>query len=141
MKHKPGWDINKTPCEEVLLEGKDFLNGNDPYTEPKGNPIKARHWFAMVPQDLLHDGSISMGAKALYGVYHCYAAQKHAPKTFVARERVAAHLGISVQYVSKLKQELVKTGWIEKQHRGQGKSDLITLNEHPFQGEDGPACA
>ena len=134
MKHISGWNKNKTPREEVLLD-KDFSNGNDPYEEPKGNIIRVRHWFAMTPQELLFDGSISGQAKALYGIYHCYATQKHSPEIRVDRDKVKNHLGVSVQQVSRLKRMLTKTGWIEVKHRGQGKSDTITLNQCPFEKE------
>lgn len=139
MKHRSGWNKDKTPRAEVLLEGnKDFSNGNDPYEEPKGNIIRVRHWFAMVPQELLFDGSISGQAKALYGIYHCYATQKHSPETRVDRDKVKSHLGVSAKQVTRLKQVLIKTGWIEVRHRGQGKSDIITLNEFPLQKNDFP---
>ena len=139
MKHRSGWNKDKTPREEVLLEGnKDFSNGNDPYSEPKGNLVHVRHWFAMVPQDLLFNGSISMGAKALYGIYHCYATDKYHPRITVTREMVKEHLGVSTKHVSTLKNELDGKGWIEVKHRGQGKSDAITLNEYPFQKDDPP---
>ncbi len=139
MKYRLGFNKDKTPREEVFLEGdKDFLDGNDPFAEPRGNPVHVRHYFAMVPQDLLFDGGLSMGAKALYGIYHCYAVHKHNPQTYVTRERVGRHLGVSTKHVSTLKRELAEAGWIEIKRRGQGKADLITLNEYPFQGKNKP---
>ena len=132
MKHRPGFDLRKTPREEVLLD-----TGEKP-EEPKGSPIALRHWFAMTPQELLFDGNISMGAKALYGVYHCYATNKYHPRITITREMAAKHLGASIRRVSTLKNELDGKGWIEVKHRGQGKSDAITLNEYPFQTDDRP---
>lgn len=132
MKHRSGWNKDKTPREEIFLD-----TGEKP-EEPKGSPITLRHWYAKTPQELLFDGSISMGAKALYGIYHCYATDKYHPRITVTREMVKEHLGVSTKHISTLKNELDDKGWIEVKHRGQGKSDAITLNEYPFQKDDPP---
>lgn len=81
---------------------------------------------AEVPVDLVRDGNISVGAKALYILYYTFIYDK---ETFVGRAKLAEHLGVSLRSVSNYTKELEQTGWISVK-RGQKK---LRVNGNPIE--------
>jgi hypothetical protein len=85
----------------------------------------ARGGFTQVPNFILKDGDLSLGAKVTYSMFLHYAW--HNESCFPGQERLAADMGMSQSRVSEFIKELERAGLIEITRRGQGKTNLYKI--------------
>jgi len=86
----------------------------------------ARDGFTQVPNFILKDGSLSVGAKITYAMFLSYAW--HNDSCFPGQERLAADMGLTRVRVTQLIGELEAAGLVTIQRRGQGKTNLYTIH-------------
>lgn len=84
-----------------------------------------RHGFTQIPNVVLRNRVISVGAKLAYSVLLSYAWQDKS--CFPGHDRMATDMGCSVRSVVNYLHELEEDGIIEIQRRGQGKTNIYTL--------------
>jgi len=89
------------------------------------NPV-ARDGFTQVPNFILKDSGISVGAKVVYSMFLSYAW--HNDSCFPGQERLAEDMGLTRARVTQLIAELDRAGLISIQRRGQGKTNLYTVH-------------
>ena len=82
--------------------------------------------FTQVPNFLLRDSRLSIGAKITYAMFLSYAW--HNDRCFPGQERLAADMGMSVPSVSNFIAELGAHGFITIKRRGQGRTNLYTVH-------------
>jgi len=82
--------------------------------------------FTQVPNFILRDSQLSIGAKLTYAMFLSYAW--HNDRCFPGQERLAADMGMSRTSVTAFIGELEERGYITIQRRGQGKTNLYTVN-------------
>ena len=108
----------------AILERNIELATNDPVT---------RGGFTQVPNFILKDGELSLGAKVTYSMFLHYAW--HNDSCFPGQERLAADMGITQGRVSQFIKELQQAGLIEITRRGLGKTNLYRIK---FVVQKGP---
>ena len=84
-----------------------------------------RQGFTQIPNYVLRDKRLSFGARLTYTMLLSYAWQEGS--CFPGQERIAQHLGISRQSVSKFLQELRSNGLIDWERRGLGKTNVYYI--------------
>src|SRR3990170_6010290 len=89
------------------------------------DPI-ALHGFTQLPNFVLRDPSFSIGAKTMYALFLSYAW--HNNFCFPGQDRLAKDIGMSIGSVNAFIKELEGCGLIEITRRGQGKTNLYTIN-------------
>src|SRR5882762_7731284 len=89
------------------------------------NPV-VRGGFTQVPNFILKDGTLSLGAKVAYAMFLSYAW--HNDSCFPGQERLAEDMGMSRSRVTEFVGELEKAGLVAIQRRGQGKTNLYTIH-------------
>ena len=89
------------------------------------NPV-ARDGFTQVPNFILRDSAISVGAKVVYSMFLSYAW--HNDSCFPGQERLAEDMGLTRARVTQLIAELDRAGLISIQRRGQGKTNLYSVH-------------
>ena len=89
------------------------------------DPI-ARYGFTQLPNFILRNPDISIGAKTVYSLFISYAW--HNNLCFPGQERLAEHMGVNVSTVSRATAELEDCSLIEIERRGQGKTNFYTIN-------------
>ena len=89
------------------------------------DPI-ALHGFTQLPNFILRNPDISIGAKTTYSLFLSYAW--HNNLCFPGQERLAEHMGAHVSTVSRAITELEDCALIEIERRGQGKTNFYTIN-------------
>jgi hypothetical protein len=89
------------------------------------DPI-ARGGFTQVPNFILKDPNLSLGAKVVYAMFLSYAW--HNDSCFPGQERLAADIGMSRSRVTEFISELNRAGLITIQRRGQGKTNIYVVN-------------
>lgn len=99
------------------IERNIELNTNDPVL---------RGGFTQVPNFVLKDPELSMGAKVTYSMFLSYAWNND--YVFPGQDRLAEHLGVTQARVSQFTKELSEKGLLEVTRRGLGKSNLYKLN-------------
>ena len=82
--------------------------------------------FTQVPNFLLRDSGLSIGAKLTYAMFLSYAW--HNNRCFPGQERLSVDMGMSVPSVSNFIAELNEHGLIAIKRRGQGKTNLYTVH-------------
>jgi len=102
---------------QALRERNIELATNDPV---------ARGGFTQVPNFILRDPNISLGAKVAYSMFLHFAWNNDS--CFPGQERLAGHMGMSVSRVNEFIKELEAGGLIEITRRGQGKTNLYKVN-------------
>jgi hypothetical protein len=102
---------------DVLRERNIQLATNDPV---------ARGGFTQVPNFILRDPNISLGAKVAYSMFLHFAWNNDS--CFPGQERLAGHMGMSVSRVNEYIKELEAGGLVEITRRGQGKTNLYKVN-------------
>jgi hypothetical protein len=102
---------------DILRERNIELATNDPV---------ARGGFTQVPNFILRDPSISLGAKVAYSMFLHFAWNNDS--CFPGQDRLAGHMGMSVSRVNEYIKELEAAGLIEITRRGQGKTNLYKVN-------------
>jgi hypothetical protein len=89
------------------------------------DPI-ALHGFTQVPNFILRNPNLSIGAKTTYSLFLSYAW--HNNLCFPGQATLAQAIGMSVASVDAFIKELEAAGLIEITRRGQGKTNLYTIN-------------
>ena len=89
------------------------------------DPI-AQHGFTQLPDFILRDPKISIGAKTAYALLLSYAW--HNDLCFPGQERLATDMGMGVSSVNRFIKELEECSLIEITRRGQGKTNFYTIN-------------
>ena len=89
------------------------------------DPI-ALYGFTQLPNFILRDPSLSIGAKTTYALFLSYAW--HNNLCFPGQSRLARDIGMSVGSINAFIKELQTSGLIEITRRGQGKTNLYTIN-------------
>lgn len=84
-----------------------------------------RQGFTQVPNVILRNRTLSMGAKLAYAVLLSYAWQDKS--CFPGQVRMAVDLGVIEKSVRTYLQELETAGVILVKRRGQGKTNVYTL--------------
>lgn len=99
------------------LEQNIKLNSADPI---------ALHGFTQLPNFILRNPDLSIGAKTTYALFLSYAWNNSL--CFPGQERLAKDIGMSIGSVNTFVKELEACGLIEITRRGQGKTNLYTIN-------------
>lgn len=89
------------------------------------DPISA-HGFTQMPNVILREKKLSIGAKAVYACLLSYAWQD--PTCFPGQGRMADDLGVSKRSVITFLKELERAGYLEKERRGLGKTNVYVLH-------------
>jgi hypothetical protein len=86
----------------------------------------ARGGFTQVPNFILRDSSLSLGAKVAFSMFLHFAWNNES--CFPGQDTLAEHMGMSVSRVNEYIKELEAAGLIEITRRGQGKTNLYKVN-------------
>jgi hypothetical protein len=89
------------------------------------NPV-LRGGFTQVPNFILRNPEISVGAKVAYAMFLSYAW--HNDSCFPGQDRLADDMGLTRVRVTQLIAELDHAGLVTIQRRGQGKTNLYTIH-------------
>ncbi len=89
------------------------------------NPILQKG-FTQIPNFVLEDPNLSLGAKTAYALFLKYAWYND--YVFPGQERLAKDAGISKSRFSEYTRELREKGLIEVKRRGLGKTNLYKIN-------------
>jgi len=89
------------------------------------NPV-VRGGFTQVPNFILKDPQLSVGAKVAYAMFLSYAW--HNDSCFPGQDRLADDMGMSRVRVTQLIAELDRVGLVTIRRRGQGKTNLYTIH-------------
>lgn len=91
-------------------------------------------YFAQIPDRLIRDPSIPVGARLLYGIYHSHCdkkdLRKEIPETNPYQIVIALELGCSITTIWRYDGILELEGWIKVENRG-WQANLITLYSKP----------
>src|SRR3954469_18765484 len=102
------------------------------------NPV-LREGFTQVPNFILRDAGLSVGAKVTYAMFLSYAW--HNDSCFPGQDRLADDMGMSRSRVTEFVGELQQAGLVTIARRGQGKTNIYTIH---FQvkppGDKAPRC-
>ena len=101
----------------AAIEQNIKLNSADPV---------ALHGFTQLPNFILKNPEISIGAKTTYALFLSYAWHNHF--CFPGQARLAKDIGMSIGSVNAFIKELEACGLIEITRRGQGKTNNYTIN-------------
>jgi len=115
------------PIGEIMRERNIKLDTLDPVT---------RHGFTQVPNFILKDPDLSVGAKLTYAMFLSYAW--HNDSCFPGQDRLAEDMGISRPRVTHFISELQRAGLVTVQRRGLGKTNLYMIH---FQVKRPTTCA
>lgn len=99
------------------IERNMKINSSDPI---------ARFGFTQVPNFILRDPDVSIGAKTVYALLLSYAW--HNDLCFPGQDRLAQEIGMGVASVNRFIKELEACELIEIERRGQGRTNLYTIN-------------
>src|SRR3990172_9371202 len=89
------------------------------------DPI-ARYGFTQLPNFILRNPDISIGAKTTYSLFLSYAW--HNDLCFPGQEKLAQAMGMSIGSVNAFVKELESVALIDIERRGQGKTNIYTIN-------------
>jgi DNA-binding transcriptional MocR family regulator len=81
--------------------------------------------FTQLPNYVLKDTSLSMGARLSYAILLSYAWQEKS--CFPGQKRMADELGVSVRTVREYLRELKSTGYIDWLQRGLNKTNVYYI--------------
>lgn len=88
------------------------------------DPI-ARSGFTQVPNFILTDPTLSLGAKITYAMFLHYAW--HKDSCFPGQDRLAVDMGMSRPRVTEFIKELERASLVAITRRGQGKTNLYKI--------------
>ena len=88
------------------------------------DPI-TRGGFTQVPNFILTDDTLSLGAKVAYAMFLHYAW--HKDSCFPGQDRLGEAMGMSKSRVNEFIKELERAGLIEIRRRGQGKTNIYRI--------------
>lgn len=100
-----------------VLDQNIVLHGADALT---------RGGYTRVPNHVLTSSAVNPGAKLVYAMLLRYAWQNDL--CFPGQERLAKDMGASERSIRTYLRELERQSFIEVKRRGQGRSNLYTLN-------------
>ena len=89
------------------------------------NPV-LRGGFTQVPNFILKDPNLSVGAKVAYAMFLSYAW--HNDSCFPGQDRLAEDMGMSRSRVTEFVGELQRAKLVTIERRGQGKTNLYTVH-------------
>lgn len=89
------------------------------------NPV-LQGGFTQVPNFILRNGELSVGAKVTYAMFLSYAWNNDS--CFPGQDRLADDMGMSRSRVTEFVGELERMGLISIQRRGQGKTNIYTVH-------------
>jgi hypothetical protein len=89
------------------------------------NPV-LQGGFTQIPNFILKDPNISVGAKVAYAMFLSYAW--HNDSCFPGQDRLAEDMGLTRVRVTQLISELEAAGLVTIQRRGQGKTNIYTIH-------------
>ena len=89
------------------------------------DPI-ARYGFTQLPNFILRNPDISIGAKTTYALFLSYAW--HNNLCFPGQDTLAKAMGMSIGSINAFVKDLESVGLIEIERRGQGKTNVYTIN-------------
>ena len=112
-----GGQLNSITDHLNRIEKNIELNTKDPIL---------RGGFTQVPNFILEDPDIGIGAKVTYAMFLKYAWDND--MVFPGQDRLAGHIGMSVSRVNDFIKELAELELLEITRRGQGKTNLYKLN-------------
>lgn len=99
------------------IEQNIIINSADPI---------ARHGFTQLPNFILRNPDLSIGAKTTYALFISYGW--HNNRCFPGQDRLAKDIGMSIGSVNTFVKELEACGLIDIMRRGQGKTNVYTIN-------------
>jgi len=82
--------------------------------------------FTQVPNFILKDPALSVGAKVAYAMFLSYAWNNDS--CFPGQDKLAADMGMSRPRVTQLISELQDAGLVSIQRRGLGKTNIYTIH-------------
>ncbi len=85
-----------------------------------------RHGFTQVPNFILTNNKLSVGAKLAYAMLLKYAWSDEA--CFPGQEKLAGDMGAGARSVRRYIDELERSGLLEVKQRGLGKTNLYRLH-------------
>ena len=85
----------------------------------------ARGGFTQVPNFILKNPDLSVGAKVVYAMFLSYAW--HNDSCFPGQQRMAEDMGMSVSRVNEFIKTLEAAGFVEIVRRGQGKTNIYKI--------------
>lgn len=88
------------------------------------DPI-ARHGFTQVPNFILTNPTLGVGAKMTYAMFLHYAW--HKDSCFPGQDRLAVDMGMSKSRVNEFIKELETAGFVEIIRRGQGRTNVYKI--------------
>lgn len=89
------------------------------------NPV-LQGGFTQVPNFILKDAKLSLGAKVTYAMFLSYAW--HNDSCFPGQDRLAEDMGMSRSRVTEFVGELEQSDLISIQRRGQGRTNIYTIH-------------
>jgi biotin operon repressor len=102
---------------EVIKERNLVLATEDPVV---------RGGFTQVPNFILRDSRLSVGAKVAYAMFLSYAWNNE--YCFPGQDRLAEDMGMTRVRVTQLIGELQQAGLVAIERRGQGKTNVYTIH-------------
>lgn len=102
---------------DILRERNMKLNTIDPV---------ASLGFTQIPNFILRNPTITIGAKTVYSLLLSYAW--HNDLCFPGQDRLAKDMGMGIASVNRFIKELEGCALIEITRRGQGKTNFYTIN-------------
>ena len=105
------------PIRDILREKNIVIKGGD---------ALSTSGFTQVPNAVLKSAALSPGAKLAYAMILSYAW--HEASCFPGQTRLAADIGVSDRSVRTYLKELETKGLLSIKQRGQGKTNLYTLD-------------
>ena len=102
---------------DILRERNMRLNTTDPV---------ASLGFTQIPNFILRNPNITIGAKTVYSLLLSYAW--HNDLCFPGQDRLAKDMGMGIASVNRFIKELEGCALIEITRRGQGKTNFYTIN-------------
>lgn len=117
LSERRDWHEGKLTPISTIIERNIELATKDPVV---------RGGFTQVPNFILENSSLSLGAKVTYSLFLNFAWNKDS--VFPGQDRLAQHMGMSVSRVNEFIKELEKAGLIDITRRGQGKTNIYKLH-------------
>jgi hypothetical protein len=99
------------------IERNIEINSSDPI---------ALHGFTQMPNFILRDATLTVGAKTVYALFLSYGW--HNDRCFPGQKLLAEHMGMGIASVNRFIKELEDCALIEIKRRGQGKTNIYKIN-------------
>src|SRR5712691_11224171 len=117
QSERPAWREGTLIPIGAIIERNIELATTDPI---------ARGGFTQVPNFILENSGLSLGAKVTYALFLHFAWNKDS--VFPGQDRLAQHMGMSTSRANEFIKELERAELIEITRRGQGKTNIYKLN-------------